>query len=112
MGWTSFYPCAVVCETAPFQLEKHPKDNHIPHLASIGVDFAKDVFHFVGFSVDGQIALCRKIKRLTLVETFKKLPTCIVGTEACLSAHFVSRFLRHLGHEPRIIPAISVKAFL
>jgi transposase len=32
--------------------------------------------------------------------------------EACLSAHFVSRALRQLGHEPRIIPAIYVKPFV
>jgi transposase len=87
-------------------------DNHLPPLASIGIDIGKDVFHLVGFSTDGQIAFRRKIKRLALVETFNKLPPCIVGMEACLSAHFVSRSLRQLGHEPRIIPAIYVKPFL
>lgn len=85
--------------------------NTLP-LASIGIDIGKDVFHLVGFSTDGQIAFRRKIKRLALVETFKKLPPCVVGMEACLSAHFVSRTLRQLGHEPRIIPAIYVKPFL
>ena len=83
--------------------------DNIPQLASIGIVIGKDVFHLVGFSIDGQIAFRRKIKRLALVETFKKLPPCIVGMEACLSAHFVSRALRMLGHEPRIIPAIYVK---
>ncbi|MGY4370695.1 transposase [Bradyrhizobium sp. LB1.3] len=43
---------------------------------------------------------------------FKKLPPCVVGMEACLSAHFVSRALRQLGHQPRIIPAIYVKPFV
>ena len=43
---------------------------------------------------------------------FEKVPPCIVGMEACLSAHFVSRTLRTLGHEPRIIPAIYVKPFV
>ena len=78
-------------------------------LASIGVDIGKEVFHLVGFNTDGKIAFRRKIKRLALIETFRKLPPCIVGMEACLSAHFVSRALRKLGHEPRIIPAIYVK---
>lgn len=81
-------------------------------LASIGVDIGKEVFHLVGFSTDGKIASRRKIKRLALVETFKKLPPCVVGMEACLSAHFVSRALRQLGHKPRIIPAIYVKPFV
>jgi transposase len=86
--------------------------NAIPELTAIGVDIGKDIFHIVGFGADGKIALRRKIKRLALAETFKKLPPCIVGMEACLSAHFVSRTLRALGHEPRIIPAIYVKPFM
>ena len=87
-------------------------DTTLPPLASIGIDIGKEVFHVVGFSTDGRIAFRRKIKRLALVETFKKLPPSVVGMEACLSAHFVSRALRQLGHEPRIIPAIYVKPFV
>lgn len=83
-----------------------------PALASVGIDIGKDVFHLVGFDTDGQIVLRRKIKRFALVREFKKLPPCIAGMEACLSAHFVSRTLRKLGHEPRIIPAIYVKPYL
>lgn len=81
-------------------------------LASIGIDIGKDVFHIVGFDTEGQVVLRRKIKRLALVSTFEKLPPSIVGMEACLSAHFVSRTLRELGHQPRIIPAIYVKPFV
>src|SRR2546421_13105124 len=78
-------------------------------LAVIGVDIGKEVFHLVGLGVDGKIAFRKKIRRLGLKDAFEKLPPCIVGMEACLSAHFVSRVLRALGHEPRIIPAIYVK---
>ena len=81
-------------------------------LASIGIDIGKDVFHLVGFDTAGELVLRRKIKRLALVSTFEKFPPCIVGMEACLSAHFVSRALRKLGFEPRIIPAMYVKPFL
>ena len=81
-------------------------------LTSIGIDIGKEVFHIVGFGADGKIGFRRKIKRLALAETFRKLPPCVVGMEACLSAHFVSRCLRQLGHEPRIIPAIYVKPFV
>src|SRR4051812_43261873 len=80
--------------------------------SSFGVDISKDVFHLVGLGVDGKIAFRRKIRRLGLRDVFEKLPACIVGMEACLSAHFVSRALRALGHEPRIIPAIYVKPFV
>jgi transposase len=87
-------------------------DTNMPPLASIGIDIGKEVFHIVGFGADGKIAFRRKIKRLALVETFKKLPPSVIGMEACLSAHFVSCALRKLGHEPRIIPAIYVKPFV
>ena len=81
-------------------------------LAVIGIDIGKEIFHIVGLGVDGKIAFRRKIRRLGLKDAFEKLPPCIVGMEACLSAHFVSRLLRALGHKPRIIPAIYVKPFV
>jgi hypothetical protein len=55
-------------------------------LSSIGIDIGKEVFHVVGFGTDGKIAFHRKIKRLALVETFRRLPPSVVGMEACLSA--------------------------
>lgn len=90
----------------------HSSKPPVPELASIGMDIGKDVFHIIGFDLDGQIVLRRKFKRLSLMTEFEKLPCCVVGMEACLSAHFVSRTLRKLGFEPRIIPAIYVKPFL
>jgi len=87
-------------------------DTTVAPLASIGFDIGKEVFHLVGFGIDGKIAFRRKTKRLALIELFKKLAPCVVGMEACPSAHFVSRALRKLGHEPRIIPAIYVKPFV
>jgi len=80
--------------------------------AVIGVDIGKDVFHLVAFTADGEVAFRKKIKRLALADTFRALAPCVVGMEACLSAHFVSRTLRALGHEPRIIPAIYVRPFI
>lgn len=87
-------------------------DTTVQPLASIGIDIGKEVFHVVGFGTDSKIAFRRKIKRLGLVETFRRLPPSVIGMEACLSAHFVSRALRQLGHQPRIIPAIYVKPFV
>ncbi|WP_299958529.1 IS110 family transposase [uncultured Roseobacter sp.] len=85
--------------------------NGSDELMSIGIDIGKDFFHLVGFDLDGRLVLRRKIKRLALVTTFEDLPRCVVGMEACMSAHFVSQTLRELGFEPRIILAIYVKPF-
>ena len=52
---------------------------------------------------------CARFKRLALVATFEQLPRCVVGMEARLNAHFVSRMLHEMGFEPRTIPAIYVK---
>jgi transposase len=87
-------------------------DPNTAPLTCVGIDIGKEVFHVVGLGADGKIAFRGKIKRLALKEAFEKLPPCIVGMEACLSAHFVSRMLKAPRHEPRIIPAIYVKLFL
>ena len=57
----------------------------------IGIDIGKEVLHLVGFGIDGKIAFRRRIRRLGLKDVFEKLTPCIVGMEACLSAHFAGR---------------------
>ncbi len=86
--------------------------NNFTDLVSIGVDIGKEVFHLVGFDSSSELVLRQKIKRLALAPTFEKFSRCIVGMEACLSAHFVSRTLRKLGFEPRIIPAKYTRPFI
>ena len=81
-------------------------------LSSIGIDIGKDVFHLVGFDESGTVVIRRKIKRLALIKEFEKFPPCIVGMEACLSAHYVSRTLRGMGFKPRIIPAKYTRPFI
>lgn len=55
-------------------------------LAVIGLDIGKDAFHLVGFDGSGKVALRKQIKRLALKSIFEKLPRCVVGMEACMSA--------------------------
>lgn len=87
------------------------KTGSLEDLVIVGVDVGKDTFHLVGFDRADQLVMRKQIKRLALSATFEQLPRCIVGMEACLSAHFVSRTLRGMGFEPRIIPALYVKPF-
>jgi transposase len=91
---------------------KPKMESNTASLVVIGVDIGKEVFHLVGLDADGKIAFRRKISRLALKDAFGRLPPCIVGMEACLSAHFVSRVLRASGHTPRIIPAVYTKPFV
>jgi transposase len=116
MGWTGCFPQPLAFKgkrrSAGEAAMKVKTTAETARLAVIGVDIGKEVFHLVAFDTDGKIAFRKKIRRLGLADTFEQLPPCIVGMEACLSAHFVSRTLRALGHEPRIIPAIYVKPFM
>lgn len=85
------------------------KTGSVEELAVIGVDIGNETFHLVGFDRTGQLVMRKQIKRLALTATVEQFPRCIVGMEACLSPNFVSRTLRIMGFEPRIIPAIYVK---
>jgi len=62
----------------------------------IGINIGKDAFHLVSFDTDSKIVLRKRIKHLPLVPTFEKPSTCIVGMEAYLGTHFVSRTLASL----------------
>jgi transposase len=98
-------------QTGEVAMQSKKTENIDVEIAVIGVDIGKDTFHLVGFDDAGHRVLRKKIKRLALKPAFEKFPRCVVGMEACMSAHFVSRMLRELGFEPRIIPAIYVKPF-
>jgi transposase len=77
-------------------------------LSSIG---GKKVFHVVGLGTYGKSAFAARANDWRWLRP-KRLPPSIVGMEACLSAHFVSRALHQLGRHPRIIPAIYVEPFV
>lgn len=79
---------------------------------TIGLDLAKDVFQVHGVSVTGDKVFNKKIKRAKLLEFFEGLPPCVVGMEACGSAHHWGRELRNLGHDVRLMPATYVKPYV
>jgi hypothetical protein len=71
----------------------------IPVLTAIGVDIGKDIFHIVGFGADGKIALRRRVKRLALAETFKKLPPWVrIKFSALDRPPSVSSLLKNAGN--------------
>ncbi|WP_369927692.1 IS110 family transposase [Leisingera sp. XS_AS12] len=79
---------------------------------TIGLDLAKDVFQVHGVSVTSDKVFNKEIKRAKLLEFFESLPPCMVGMEACSSAHHWGRELRKLGHDVRLMPAIYVKPYV
>lgn len=81
-------------------------------IATIGVDLAKHVFQLHGVGPDGKVVLRQKLRRAQMMTFFAKLPPCLIGMEACATAHHWARELRALGHEVRLMPAHYVKAYL
>jgi transposase len=69
----------------------------------IGIDLAKNVFELCGVDGDDRVVLRKTVRRSKLLVTLAQLPPCVVGLEACGSAHYWARELRKLGHEPRLM---------
>src|SRR5215471_18899327 len=80
-------------------------------VSTIGLDIAKSVFQIHGVDVDGAVVMRRRITRAKLLDFFATLPACLVGIEACPTAHYWSRQLQGLGHTVRLLPPSYVKAY-
>jgi len=80
-------------------------------VVTVGLDIAKNVFQAHGADAEGNVALRKKLTRLKVVEFFAKLPACLVGIEACATAHHWARTLRDLGHTMKLIPPAHVKPY-
>src|SRR6202051_1037627 len=81
-------------------------------VSTIGLDIAKSVFQVHGVDVAGAVLIRKRISRAKVLEYFGELPSCMVGIEACPSAHHWGRELQALGHTVRLIPPSYVKAYL
>ena len=79
---------------------------------TIGLDIAKNSFSVHGFDAEGHTVLTKDLRRGQMLGWFANLPACLVGIEACASAHYWARELGKLGHDVKLIPAQRVKAFL
>ena len=78
----------------------------------VGLDLAKSVFQVHGVNAQGEVVLRRRLTRGQLLKLFEKLPSCLIGMEACASAHHWARELAALGHEVKLMPAQYVKPYV
>ena len=81
-------------------------------ITTVGLDLAKHVFQVHGVDAEGATVLRKQLRRAQVLGFFGKLPRCLVGLEACATAHYWARELRALGHEVRLMPAQYVKAYV
>src|ERR1700736_1146207 len=81
-------------------------------VSTIGLDIAKSGFQVHGIEVAVAVVIRTRVSRAKVLEYFGKLPACLVGIEACPSAHHWGRELQALGHTVKLIPPSYVKAYL
>ena len=80
-------------------------------IAVIGIDIGKNSFHVVGLDARGSIVLRQKWSRGQVAARFANMPPCLIGMEACVGAHHLSRKLNTLGHDARLMPAKYVRPY-
>src|SRR5438270_5909167 len=80
-------------------------------ITTIGLDIAKNVFQFHGIDATEKVVVRKQLRRSQVLAFFETLPACLVGMEACATAHYWARELKKLGHQVRLMPAKEVKAY-
>lgn len=81
-------------------------------ITTIGLDLAKSVFQVHGIADDGTVVVVKRLLRKQMINFFSKLPSCLIGMEACATAHHWARALAALGHEVKLMPPAYVKAYV
>ena len=78
----------------------------------VGLDLAKSIFQVHGIDAEGEVVTRRKLSRSRVLEFFASLEPCLVGMEACATAHHWAREIGALGHEVKLMPPQYVKPYL
>jgi len=81
-------------------------------ITTIGLDLAKSVFQVHGVDASGQVVVRRSLRRAQMLPFFARLPSCLVGMEACGTSHHWARELIKLGHQVRLMPPAYVKPYV
>jgi len=79
---------------------------------TVGVDIAKSYFQVHGVDAHGRATLQKQLRRAEVLRFFANMPVCLIGMEACGSAHHWARKLTELGHQVKLMPAQFVKAYV
>ena len=79
---------------------------------TIGVDLAKNVFQVHGVDASGATMIRKQLRRGQVLAFFRKLPPCLVGMEACATAHYWARAIAALGHDVKLMPPVYVKPYV
>jgi transposase len=91
-------------------MSKLPSD--LSTVTTVAVDLAKHVFQVHGCDASGKVIVAKALRRKDVLPFFASLGPCVVGMEACCTAHHWGRELKALGHDVKLIPPLYVKPFV
>jgi transposase len=81
-------------------------------ITTVGLDLAKNVFQVHAIDGEGKVVIRRRLRRVEVMPFFDQLPRCLVGLEACASAHHWARAIAALGHTVKLMPPAYVKPYV
>ena len=81
-------------------------------ITTIGLDIAKHIFQVHGVDAAGNVVLKRRLRRVEVLAFFAKLPSAVIGVEACATSHYWARELSALGHTVKLMPPHYVKPYV
>src|SRR4051794_11937699 len=112
MGWSGRAPAPPAISWPGRQDKEHAMAATAQSaIAVIGIDIGKNSFHVVGLDGSGAIVLRQKWSRGQVEARFANMSPCLIGMEACVGAHHLSRKLKALGHDARLMPARYVRPY-
>src|SRR5712672_3071318 len=113
MGWSGRAPAPPAIKAGKGRQDKEHAMSQTQNatIAVVGIDIGKNSFHIVGHDERGAIVLRQKWSRGQVEARFANMPPCLVGMEACVGAHHLSRKLNSLGHNARLMPAKYVRPY-
>ena len=88
------------------------RDRSMNQITTIGLGLAKNIFQVHGIDADGRAVVRRALRRGEVLKFFSGLRPCLVGIEACATAHHWGRELGKLGHTVRLMPPAYVKPYV
>jgi transposase len=88
------------------------REPSMSEITTISLDLAKNVFQVHGVDETGTVVVVKRLRRGQVIGFFASLPSCLIGMEACATAHHWARELATLGHAVRLMPPQYVKAYV
>ena len=82
------------------------------NITAVGIDLAKNVFQVHAVDARGKVVLRKQLRRAQVAGFFSNMPPCLIGMEACASAHHWGRTFERFGHTVRLMASQFVKPYV